>query len=70
MCYLLADWTPSKAAIDLIRLNEIDENQIKASVEYLRNQTELKSLDDLTGYDNWNSFFIIFCIKAHRKPAE
>ena len=70
MCFLLKDWSPSKAAIDLIKLNNVNDEQIKQSVEYLKNQNELKCLDDLSGYDNWNSFFILFCIKAHRKPDE
>jgi len=70
MCYLLKDWSPSKAAIDLIKLNNVNDKQIKESVDYLKNQTQLNSLDDLNGYDNWNSFFILFCIKAHRKLDE
>jgi len=66
MNQLLSDWSPSKAAIDLIKLNGISDEQIKQSESYLKNQLELKSVDDLNGYDNWDSFFILFCIKAHR----
>ena len=69
MSKLLKDWTPSQASIDVIKLNEIDDEHIAKTVEYLKNETELNNIDDLDGYDNWNSFFIIFCIKAHRNVS-
>ena len=69
MSKLLKDWTPSQAAIDVIKLNEIGDEHITKTVEYLKNETELDNIDDLDGYDNWNSFFIIFCIKAHRNVS-
>jgi len=70
MSQLLHEWSPSKSAIDLIKLNGVTDEQIKKSEAYLKNQNELTSVDDLKGYDNWNSFFIIFCIKAHKKLDE
>lgn len=69
MSKLLKDWSPSQAAVDVIKLNEIDDKHIAKTVEYLKNETELNNIDDLDGYDNWNSFFIIFCIKAHRNVS-
>lgn len=69
MSKLLKDWTPSQATIDVIKLNEIDDDHIAKTVEYLKNETEFNNIDDLDGYDNWNSFFIIFCIKAHRNVS-
>lgn len=69
MSKLLKDWTPSQATIDVIKLNEISDEHIAKTVEYLKNETELNNIDDLDGYDNWNSFFIIFCIKAHRNVS-
>ena len=69
MTQFLKDWTPSQAAIDVIKLNEIGDEHITKTVEYLKNETELNDIDDLDGYDNWNSFFIIFCIKAHRNVS-
>ena len=66
MSKLLKDWMPSQAAIDVIKLNEIGDEHITKTVEYLKKETDLDNIDDLDGYDNWNSFFIIFCIKAHR----
>ena len=69
MSKFLKDWTPSQAAVDVIKLNEIDDEHIAKTVEYLKNETELDNIDDLDGYDNWNSFFIIFCIKAHRNVS-
>lgn len=66
MSKLLKDWMPSQATIDVIKLNEIDDKHISNTVEYLKNETELNNIDDIDGYDNWNSFFIIFCIKANK----
>ena len=70
MSKLLSEWEPSTATIDVIKLNGIDEMHIAKTVEYLKNETELNSIDDVNGYDNWNSFFIIFCIKAHKNVSE
>ncbi len=64
MCKLLKDWTPSSTAIDLITLNGIDAAQIEKSLQYLKNQNEISNIDDVDGYDNWNAFFIMFCVKA------
>ena len=64
MCKLLKDWTPSSTAIDLITLNGIDATQIEKSLQYLKNQNEISNIDDVDGYDNWNAFFIMFCVKA------
>jgi len=69
MSNLLSEWLPSKAAIDVIKLNGIDDEHITKTVNYLKNETELSDINDLEGYDNWNSFFIIFCIKAHNNVA-
>ena len=71
MSKLLSDWSPSEPAIDLVKLNGIDDEQINKSLEYLKSQTELSNIDDVSGYDNWNSFFIMFCVKANtNKPLE
>ena len=64
MCKLLSDWSPSQASIDLIKLNGITDEQIGKSRQYLKNQTEISDIDDVEGYDNWNAFFIMFCVKA------
>ncbi len=64
MSKLLNEWTPSVSAIDLIKLNGIDDEQIEKSLAYLKNQKDLSNIDDVEGYDNWNAFFIMFCIKA------
>ena len=70
MSKLLIEWTPSTATIDVIKLNGIDDAHIAKTVEYLKNETELNHIDDVNGYDNWNSFFIIFCIKAHKNVSD
>jgi hypothetical protein len=66
MSKLLHEWSPSAATIEVIKLNGIDDAHIENTVSYLKNETDLKNIDDIDGYDNWNSFFIIFCIKAHK----
>jgi len=65
----LAEWSPSDAAIDLIKLNGITDEQIASSVAFLKSQTDLSDIDDVDGYDNWNSFFIMFCVKANKTPT-
>ena len=70
MCELLSEWSPSKAAIDLIKLNGITDEQIEKALQYLKNQTETSNIDDVEGYDNWNSFFIMFCVKASKVSDE
>ncbi len=69
MSKLLKEWSPSQATIDVIKLNGIDDEHIAKTVEYLKTETDLSDIDDLDGYDNWNSFFIIFCIKAHNNVS-
>jgi len=66
MCKLISEWSPSKSAIDLVKLNGVNEQQIVSSVNYLKNQAELNDIADIDGYDNWNAFFIMFCIKANK----
>ena len=70
MSKLLSEWTPSQAAIELIKLNGVTEEQITKSVEYLKSQDSLNNIDDVDGYDNWNTFFIMFCIKANTGVSE
>ena len=69
MCKLLSEWTPSNSAIDLIKLNGIEDEQIEKSLLYLKNQNEISNIDDVEGYDNWNAFFIMFCVKAAKEKT-
>lgn len=69
MSKILKEWSPSQATIEVIKLNGIDDEHIAKTVEYLNSETELNNIDDILGYDNWNSFFIIFCIKAHNNVS-
>ena len=66
MCKLLAEWIPSASARNLIKLNGISDEQIETSLAYLKTKTELSDIDDIDGYDNWNAFFIMFCVKANK----
>jgi hypothetical protein len=65
MSKLLNEWLPSDSAISLIKLNDIGDEQIAKSLEYLKSQKEMNDINDVEGYDNWNAFFIMFCIKAN-----
>ena len=67
MSKLLSEWSPSASAIDLVRLNGVDDEQIKKSLAYLKDQSQLEDIDDIDGYDNWNAFFIMFCVKANNR---
>jgi hypothetical protein len=66
MCFLISEWSPSQSAVDIIKLNGINDEQISKSVAYLKKQPELDNIENVEGYDNWNSFFIVFCIKANK----
>lgn len=70
MSKLLQEWTPSIAAIDLIKLNGIEDEQIRKSLAYLKSQEQLNNIDDVNGYDNWNAFFIMFCVKASNESGK
>ena len=67
MSNLLSEWSPSASALDLIRLNGISDRQIEKSLTYLKQQSSLSDISDVDGYDNWNAFFIMFCIKANKR---
>jgi len=69
MCKLLKQWTPSISAIELIKLNGVADNQIEKSLAYLKTQNDLSNIDDVEGYDNWNAFFIMFCVKANKSSS-
>ncbi len=66
MSKLLSEWSPSEPAINLIKLNGVEDGQIQKSLEYLKGQTDLSDIDDVEGYDNWDAFFIMFCVKANK----
>ena len=70
MCKLLQEWEPSTAALDLIRLNGVEDEQVIKSLAYLKAQTDLFDIDDVEGYDNWNAFFIMFCVKAAKVKTD
>ena len=70
MCKLLSEWQPSTSAIDLIKLNGLEDEQIQKSLKYLKKQNEILNIDDVVGYDNWNAFFIMFCVKAAKGKNE
>ncbi len=68
MSRLLSEWSPSEATLELLKLNGMSKDHIERTLDYLRNNTELEDIDRINGYDNWDAFFIIFCIKAGGSP--
>ena len=70
MSKYLSEWLPSVAALKLIKLNGVADEQIAKSVEYLKSKTDLHNIDDVEGYENWDAFFIVFCIKANKTNGE
>ena len=69
MCNRLSEWSPSDSAIEIIKLNGISDKQIKKTLDYLKLQNDLDDITDISGYDNWNAFFIMFCVKANTDSA-
>ena len=65
MTNLLKDWVPSEAALNLIKLNGVSDEQIEKSISFLKSKPELNDINDIEGYDDWNSFFIMFCVKVN-----
>lgn len=68
MSKLLSEWSPSEAAMDLLRLNGFCDDDIEKALTYLKTQTELEDIDRIDGYKDWDAFFIMFCIKAAGSP--
>lgn len=68
MSKLLSEWSPSEATMDLLRLNGLNDNDMGKALDYLKTQTELEDIDRITGYDSWDAFFIMFCIKVAGSP--
>ena len=66
MSKLLSEWSPSQATIDLIKLNGLTDEQIDKALQYLKSQEDLNNIDDVEGYDNWSSLFVMFCIKTNK----
>ncbi len=62
----LSQWQPSETALELIRLNGVSDEHIGKAIEYLKSRDELDNIEDIEGYDNWDAFFIMFCIKANK----
>ena len=68
MSQLLSEWSPSEATLDLLRLNGLKDDDIGKALAYLKTQTELEDIEKVNGYDSWDAFFIMFCIKAAGSP--
>ncbi len=66
---LLQDWQPTQTTLELLELNGVNQQQIAQALDYLKQQSGLHSIADIEGYDNWNAFFIMFCIKLSKQKA-
>ena len=67
---ILENWLPSQSAVNVLKLNGVTNETIQDSVRFLKSQRNLKHIDDIEGYSNWNSFFIVFCTKAHKNKEK
>ena len=67
MSKILSEWSPSEPALNLIKLNGVEDEQVQKSLEYLKAQNDFSNIDVVEGYDNWDTFFIMFCVKANKK---
>jgi len=54
--------------MELLRINGLTDKLIADALTYLRTQTELDDIGKINGYDSWDAFFIMFCIKAAGSP--
>lgn len=68
MSRLLSEWQPTEATMELLRFNGLKDGDIEKALAYLKTQTELEDVDKINGYDSWDAFFIMFCIKAAGSP--
>ena len=67
---ILKNWLPSQSAVNMLKLNGVTNEMIQKSVYYLKEKTDLKHIDDIEGYSNWNAFFIVFCVKANKNVSK
>ncbi len=58
-----------RGTLNLLELNGVSQQQISHAVDYLKQQSGLNSIVDIEGYDNWNAFFIMFCIKLSKETV-
>ncbi len=58
-----------RGTLNLLELNGVSQQQISHALDYLKQQSGLNSIEDIEGYDNWNAFFIMFCIKLSKQTA-
>ena len=66
MKILSPDWTPSEETLRILKLNQLPEQHIAASVDFFVTKFVNTSIDDVENYDSWGTLFIMFAIKAYR----
>jgi|GEM_PF-723401 len=66
MKILTADWQPSEETLRILKLNELPDQHIAASVDFFVTKFAGTSIDDVENYDSWGTLFIMFAIKAYR----
>lgn len=63
---LNSEWTPTAETLALLKLNNMTDEHVKASLAYLKKEYPNTNIDDVPNYDTWSSLFVMFCIKASR----
>ena len=67
MKILAADWQPSEENLRILKLNELPDQHIAASVDFFVTKFAGTSIDDVENYDNWGTLFLMFAVKAYRQ---
>lgn len=64
---LPADWQPSAETLRILKLNELPDQHIAASVDFFVTKFVNTSIDEVDNYDNWASLFLMFAVKSYRQ---
>ncbi len=64
MKILTEDWTPTEETLKVLKLNQMPDAHIAASLQFLKSKYVNTSIDAIDGYNSWSELFIVFCIKA------
>ena len=64
MKILSKDWQPSEATMKVLKLNELKNEHIQVSIQFLKEQFINTSIDEIDGYESWGALLIVFAIKA------
>ena len=67
MKILVADWQPSAETLRILKLNNLPDEHIAASVDFFVTKFANTSIEEVDNYDNWASLFLMFAVKSYRQ---